>query len=95
MALLLTVVTGFSLVQLRLQSAHVMVVEEVAECHEQEAECRCHFSESVDITDHWRHQLWGTGAHAPLDFQLVFVIDVGAQSTLGEDIFAQKYMHEN
>jgi len=22
---------------------------------------------------HWRRQLWGTGAHAPLDFQLVIL----------------------
>jgi len=39
---------------------------------------------------HWRHQLWGTGARAPLDFQLVFVIGVGAQSTLRAKHFCPK-----
>jgi len=51
--------------------------------------------ESLDISRcHWRRQLWGTGARPPLNFQLVFVIGVGAQSTLGQDIFDRKYMYE-
>jgi len=39
---------------------------------------------------------YGAPGHVPppLDFQLFFVTGVGAQSTLGKDIFARKYMHE-
>jgi len=39
---------------------------------------------------------YGALGHVPpsLDFQLVSVIGVGTQSTLGQDIFVRKYMHE-
>ena len=35
---------------------------------------RVFFWDTVYNTNHWRRQLWGTRAHAPLDFQLIFLV---------------------